>query len=172
MKKFFLIFLCVCFSFVAIGCENEAALQVGHLSEVTSAMSTTYAINIVLDNDDRVNDKFVDLQIRCNKDEQVFNVYEEMGDKFTICLPQKNFWYNLTYLISKTNGAKDEASYVKCEDYGNHIYNFTTPNDVDVTFRLVAGQKKVNDQTQEEILVLSEEISKELNVKMKKYQEK
>jgi len=154
-----------------VGCESETKLQVGHLSDVTSAQSTDYAIKVVLDDDDRINDKYVDLQIRSSKEEQLLKFFEELGEEMTICLPQKDYWYNLTYLISKTNGAAGEGGYVTSENYGNRIYNFSSQNDVELTFRLVAGQKKVNEETQEEILVLSEEISKELKLDVKKHKE-
>jgi hypothetical protein len=171
MKKFILVFLCVCFSFVLVACENQTNLQTAYLSDVTGAFKTDYSIKVVLDNDDRVNEKYVDLQIMSSADEQVLKFGEENGDAYTICLPKKNFWYNLTYLISKTNGTGVEAGYQTYKDYGNKIYNFTTANDVDLKFRVVVGQMKENEETQEQILVLSECVSNELTVSAKKHKD-
>lgn len=171
MKKFVLIILCVCFCFMAVGCESETNVNAAHISEITGALSTSYGIKVTLDDDDRVNDKFVDLQIKSNNEEQLLKFGEEMGDTFTICLPKSDYWYNLTYLISKSNGASGEAGYQKYENFGSKVYNFTAPNDVVLTFRVVAGQTKINELTKEEILVLSEEISKEVSVKVKEFKE-
>ena len=142
MKKLILIILCVCFCFIGAGCENETKLQAGHISDITGAQSTSYAIKVVLDDDDRINEKYVDLQISSSKDEQLLKFYEELGEEMTICLPKKEYWYNLTYLISKANGTAGEGGYKVAEDYGNRVFNFVSQNDVGLKFRLVAGQKK------------------------------
>ncbi len=172
MKKFVLIILCVCFCFMGAGCENETKLRVAHISEMTGALSTDYAIKVVLYNDGRMEDKYVDLQIKSSKEEQLLTFGEEMQDQYVICLPKSDYWYNLTYLISKTNGATGEAGYQTYEDFGTKVFLFSANNDVDLTFRVVAGQTKKNEETQEEILVLSEDISKEVKVEVKKHQEK
>ena len=51
------------------------------------------------------------------------------------------------------------------------MYIFTSENDVELTFRVVAGQIKTNEQTKEQILVLSEDISDETVIKVKKFEE-
>lgn len=171
MKKFFLIVCCVCFCFLAVGCESETNINAAHISDITGALSTNYAVKVVLDDDERVNDKYVDLQIKSSKDEQLLKFGEELGEAYVVCLPKSDYWYNLTYLTSKTNGATAEGGYQKYEDFGSKVFNFTSPNDVELTFRVVAGQTKLNEQTKEEILVLSEEISKEVTLKVKKFKE-
>lgn len=174
MKRFrniILIILCVCFCFMA-GCETETKLHTAHISEITGALSTDYGIKVVLDRDDRVEDKYVDLQIKSSEAEQILIFGEERGVKYTICLPKKEYWYNLTYLISKSNGMSDEGGYQKYEDYGNKIFLFSADNNVDLTFRVVVGDVKKNTESDEEILALSEDISAEVTVAVKKHKEK
>ena len=168
MKKFLLIFLCVCFSFLCVGCETETQLRVATISDITSSRSTYYSIKVVLEEDDRVAERYVDLQIKSSKDGQILRFGEENGDAYTITLDEKDYWYNLTYLVSKTNGVGIEGNYEKYENFGNKIYNFTSQNDVTLTFRVVPGQEKTSEQTGEKILVLSEDISKEVKLKVKK----
>ena len=122
MKKFVLIILCVCFCFMGAGCENETKLRVAHISKMTGALSTNYAIKVVLDNDDRMEDKFVDLQIKSSKEEQLLTFGEEMQDQYVICLPKSDYWYNLTYLISKTNGATS-TDIPNHSDFGNILFH-------------------------------------------------
>lgn len=174
MKRFrniFLIILCVCFCFM-VGCEAETKLRTAHISEITGALSTDYGIKVVLDKDDRVAGKFVDLQIKSSKTEQVLTFGEERGMQYSICLPKSEYWYNLTYLISKTNGVSDESGYQNYEDYGNKVFLFSADNDVNLTFRVVTGDVKKNTDSGEEILVLSEDISTEVTVAVKKHKNK
>ncbi len=172
MKRFFLISLCLCFCLILIGCESETAVKAGHISEITGALSTDYAIKVTLDDDKRVDEKYVDLQIKSTEEEQLLSFGEENGDAFVLFIPKKDYWYNLTYLISQTNGSSGQENYKKYEDFGNRVYIFTSQNDVDLTFRVVVGETKINEESKEEILVLSEPISDEVVVKVKKHEEK
>jgi len=96
---------------------------------------------------------------------------EENADVMQLEIPKADYWYNLTYLIDNTNGVSAEGGYFAYEDFGNRMYIFTSENDVELTFRIVAGQIKTNNETGEQILVLSEEISDELEIKVKKFEE-
>lgn len=155
-----------------VSCEAETKLRTAHISEITGALSTDYGIKVVLDKDDRVADKFVDLQIKSSKTEQVLTFGEERGMQYSICFPKSEYWYNLTYLISKTNGVSDESGYQSYEDYGNKVFLFSADNDVNLTFRVVTGDVKKNTDSGEEILVLSEDISTEVTVAVKKHKNK
>ncbi len=167
MKRFFIVLLCVCLCFLA-GCEDETKLTSAHISDITGALSTDYAIKVVLDEDDRVVDKNVGLQIMSNVENLSLKFGEELGDDYTLTLPRKDYWYNLTYLISKTNGVGKEAGYLGYEEYGDRVFRFSSNQDVELTFRMVVGKTKVNSKTGEEILVLSEPISEEVKVNVKK----
>lgn len=167
MKKIFVIILCVCFSFLFFGCETDNSLKTAHISDKTNALSTKYSILVSLDEDERLTEKYVDIQLKSDKQNQTLSVFEENNDALTISLPEKDFWYNFSYLISKANGTK-EAGYQKYEDFGTKHFVFMTQNDVDITFRVVCGDLKKTEETQEEVMVLSKPISKEVLVKMKK----
>lgn len=169
MKRLTLILLCLCF--LLVGCGDETKLMVAHISDITGALSTKYAIKVVLDEDDRVTEKSVGLQIRSNKDDVFLKFGEELGDDYTLHLQQKDYWYNLTYLISQTNGVGKEAGYLKYDEYGDRVFRFSANEDVELTFRMVAGKTKKNAESGEEILVLSEPISDEVKIKIKKAEE-
>lgn len=171
IKQMLLVFLSLCFCVLLVGCGDAPELEVAHISDITGALSTDYAIKVVLDDDDRVSEKYVGLQIKANKDETVLQFGEELGDDYTLCLPQKDYWYNLTYLISKTNGVGKEAGYLPYEEYGSRVFRFSAKEEVELTFRMVAGKPKENPENGEQILVLSEPISKEVKMKLKKAEE-
>lgn len=169
MKKIFLGILCVCFSFVLCACSNETQLRVAHIVDRTSARSTDYAIEVVLDDDDRVKEKYVDLQIKSKDAGQTLYFGEENKEKMPLLIEKKDYWYNLTYLLDKAKGLH-EGGYQNYEDYGGKAYTFFTDDDAEISFRVVAGNRKMNGETNEEILVLSEDISKTLTIKTKKHE--
>lgn len=175
MKRFSLCFLSILFCFLCIlsfGCANETQLRVAHISDNTGALSTDYSIKVVLDTDKRVEERFVDLQIKSSEAEQFLSIGQENAEKVSVFIPKKDYWYNLTYLISQANGLDGENSYQTYDDFGNKVFNFNSKNDVELTFRVVAGKIKENADTGENILVLSEDISDEFSLKVKKHQEK
>lgn len=172
LRKLFLAMLCFSLCIALLGCESETQIMAGHISDITGALSTDYAVKVTLDDDDRLKEKFVDLQIRSSKDEQALTLGEEGKDSVVITIPKKDFWYNLTYLINKTNGVKTPAKFSPYEDFGAKVFRFSADNDVDLTLRVVAGQTKTNEQTKEEILALSEKISDEVKISLKKHEDK
>lgn len=169
MKKILIALICVCF--LLAGCESEKKLECAHISEITGARSTSYAIKVTLDEDERVEDKFVELQVKCSDEGQVIKIGQELKDFYTIHFDKKDFWYNLTFLTSQSNGLDAGENYQKYDDFGNKVFNLTSDSDTKLTFRVVVGEMKENSQTGEKILVLSEPISKEVEVKMKKFDE-
>ena len=171
MKRFFIGFLCVCLCFLCLACESETALRVAHISDITGALSTRYAIKVVLDEDDRVSEKYVGLQIKANKEDVSLKFGEEMGDDYTLVLKKKDFWYNLTDLINDTNGVGTKAGYLRYDEYDDRVFRICSDKEVELTFRMVAGQQKKNETTGEQILTLTEPISDEVTLKMKKCEE-
>lgn len=164
MKKVFLCFLCVLFSFIFVGCANQTQLRIAHISDLTVGNSTNYAVKVTLDEDDRVEERYVDLQIMSSKGEQFLTVGEENKESMTIFLERKDYWYNMSYLLSD-----DEVEiYQTYKDYGTKIFNITSKNDVTLKFRVVAGKEKENANTGEKILVLSEDLSDEFSLEVKK----
>ena len=167
-KRGVLLFLCACFCLLSAGCTDATKLTVAHISDITGALSTDYAIKVVLDEDDRVKDKFVGMQIMSSVEGLALKFGEELGDDYTLLFPKKDYWYNLTYLISQTNGVGKEAGYLGYEEYGDRVFRFSANENAELTFRMVAGQTKKNKDTNEEILVLSEPISDEVKIEIKK----
>ena len=100
MKKCFVGFLCAIFCFV-LGCTSETELKIAHISEMTVGNGTNYSIKVTLDEDDRMEERYVDLQIKSEKANQFLEIGQENVEHETICLEREDYWYNLTYLISE-----------------------------------------------------------------------
>ena len=157
-------FCCVCL----VGCENETKLRVAHISDNTAARDTNYSIKVVLDDDDRVKEKYVDLQLKSSEEGQRILFCEDRKDQTYLFLERNDYWYNLTYLLNQANGVNANGQYLAYKDYGGKAYNFSVPNDVKLTFRVVAGNIQEDEKSGEKILVLSEDISQEVEINAKK----
>lgn len=169
MKKKIFMVLCVLFCcLLLVGCEKETMLRVAHISDNTAAKSANHSIKVVLEDDERVKEKFVDLQIKSDKEGQRVLIGKDREDQTTVVLDRADFWYNLTYLLDKANGIDVKVEYLQYTEYGDRVYNFNVPNDVKLTFRVVAGNTKKDQESGDEILVLSEDISDEVIINAKK----
>ena len=78
MKRLLLIIFAT--ALMLVGCENYG-LRCAHLSNLRQGLSANYAVKMVLDDDERVNDKSVDMQIKSSIDNLVLNFGEEGEDK-------------------------------------------------------------------------------------------
>ena len=94
MKKKVLMVLYVLFCcLLIVGCENETLLRVAHISDNTAARSINHSIKVVLDDDDRVNEKYVDLQIKSDKSGQKLSIGLERQDKTSVVLEKADFYH-------------------------------------------------------------------------------
>ena len=171
MKRFGLIFICVCLCFLCAGCESQTSINAAHIMDITSAKSTEYGIKVVVDEDKRLEEKYIEIQVKSSNENQELTLGQELGGTYTINIPKSDFWYNLSALISKTNGVSAKAEYTPFKEYGSKVFMFTSKNDVNLVFRVVAGDEK-EAENGEKVLVLSEPISSEVTLEVKKHTEK
>ena len=164
LYKFGLIFVLLIF---LSGCDGEE-VRCAHLNNKTQGQSTNYAISFSLDKDDRMKEKYVDLQIKSSCEGQVISFGREMEEKTSLYLEDKDVWYNLTVLIAEQNGLSGYETFEKYVDKKNETYLFTVENDTTLTFRVVAGNITENDEKTGQILTSVEAISNELKVEAKK----
>lgn len=167
MKKLGLILLAILF--VCVGCETQG-LRCAHLTNATQGLSTNYAIRMVLDEDERVKEKEVDLQIKSSNENQKILFGEEGMDKVELNFVKADEWYNLSYLMAQANGLENEK-YETYQDKGNKAYLFTSLTDTKLTFRVVVGEAVLSDSGNGQVLTSSEPVSDELEIEVKKNEE-
>ena len=165
MKKLLLCFLSAILVFM-VGCDNQG-LQCAHLTNGTQGLSRTYAVRMVLDNDSRVEERFVDLQIKSSASNLTLNFGEERQDRQDIVITNGDEWYNITVLLANSNGMSGNETYEKYGEKGNMTYIFTTKTDATLTFRVVVGEAVQNDAGTGYVLTSIEKISNELEIKAK-----
>lgn len=167
MKKLGLILLAILF--VCVGCETQG-LRCAHLTNATQGLSTNYAIRMVLDEDERVKEKEVDLQIKSSNENQKILFGEEGMDKVELNFVKADEWYNLSYLMAQANGLGNEE-YETYQDKDNKTYLFTSLVDTKLTFRVVVGEAVLSDSGNGQVLTSSEPVSDELEIEVKKNEE-
>ena len=148
------------------GCDSQG-LQCAHLNDATQGLSTNYAVRMVLDNDERVVEKYVDLQIKSSVDGTRLNFGLEGHEKQEIVIDEADEWYNLTVLVAAANGMSGKEEYEKYADKGNLTYLFTTQTDATLKFRVVVGEAVQNDAGSGYVLTSTEKISNELEMDVK-----
>lgn len=166
MKKLILPIFC----FVAIfmmGCENSTNLRCATIREITSAGSENYGVSVSFMEDERVKEKFVDVQVKANEECQLV-FWEENGEKMTLNLYKKDDWYSLTSLIAIAQDKPNTEKFMPFKDAVTKTYIFNSEKPVELTLRVVAGDVEENSQKTGDVLVGSEDISDEFKLKIQK----
>ena len=157
----------MCFSAIfLLSCENSTQLQCATISEITSAGSENYAVRINFLSDSRVEEKYVDVQIKCDKICSLI-FWEENQDKITLDIDDYDEWFSLTALICRANDKAGEESFEKFKDITGKTYLFNYDSTLEITLRVVVGDIEENSQGTGQILVGSEPISSQKTLKIK-----
>lgn len=165
MKKILLCFFSLIL-FFSVGCDNQGLLCV-HLSDATQGLSSNYAVRMVLDNDSRVEEKYVELQIKSSAEDTRLNFGEEGQEPQEIIIEEADEWYNITVLQASSNGMSGNETYEKYKDKGNMTYLFTSSVGAKISFRVVVGEAVQNDDKTGYVLTSAECVSNELSLNVK-----
>lgn len=170
MKKLLLSFALVATILTMTACENSTNLRCATIRNITSAGSENYGISVAFQEDKRLEESGVDVQIRSDKLCQL-TFWEENGPKYTLHIDQKDTWYSMTSLIVIAQQKPDTEKFVKFSEATNRTYLFTSNQLLTLTFRVVAGDIEKNSKETGEVLVGSEDISEEFKLKIEKVAE-
>lgn len=162
---FFAIFLSFSIFFLC-SCENSTQLQCATISEITAVGSKNYAVRINFLNDKRVEEKYVDVQIKCNKTCSL-TFWEENQDKMTLNIDDYDEWFSLTTLICEASDKVGEENFEKFKDATGKTYLFNYDGNLEITLRVVVGDVEDNSSGTGQILVGSEPISDQKTLKIK-----
>lgn len=163
MKKlicFFVCFLCG-FCVALAGCESGNMLRTVSFTDATGAGSEKYTIKVVFAQDERVDDKYYDIQIKAGGDLTI-SLGEEMKERKTMSLSSE--WQSLTTLLVEEENTEE---FVKGEEAVMKTYIFTSKQVGSVTFRAVVGGIEENASGKGYIITSAEVCSNEFNVEIK-----
>lgn len=169
MKKISLIIISLMLAITSIclfACEGATFLECASISEITTAGSRDYAIKVCFYQDKRIEDKYVDIQVKANKMAEL-SMWEENSEKITISFDDYDEWRSLTTLISIGEGKEGEEEFERFKDIAAKTYIFNSDEPVNLTLRVVVGEVEDNTSGNGQILVGSEVISKQFTLKIK-----
>ena len=148
------------------GCENANNIRTATFSNITAYGSDKNTIKVSFERDDRVNDKYFDIQIRVSEEIKL-NIAEEMKESLEIDISGTR-WNSLTTLMVNASGAPDTEEFAIYKEVQSKTYIITAPKEVYITFRVVVGEAEENSKKTGYILSNSKEISEEYKVKLTK----
>lgn len=171
MKKIFRLIAIILFlTNVLAGCEQSTLLRTATISEITSAGSKDYGVRVSFLNDERLEEKGVDVQVKFSKTGNI-TIWKENDNKFQYEILESDEWYSMTTITT----VKDNPENANREIFETHnkaiaktyLFNYSGEGGIDITFRVVAGDKMENGYKTGEILVDSTPISDQFTLKVK-----
>ena len=165
LKRLFLLCLIV-FSLSFLGCETTNDIRCANFTNITMAGSDKHTLKIIYEKDKRVDEKYVDIQVKSNKLATVkFN--KENEEIINLTFDDTNF-NSLTTLIVQAKGMETYEDFKKYKETQSKTLIFSGNEEVLLTFKVVVGDKTENATNTGYILTNSKEISKEFNLKLAK----
>ena len=167
MKKLFLTLALAASILTLSACENSTNLRCATIRDITSPGSENYGVSIAFQDDKRLEESGVDVQIKSDKIGQL-TFWQENGQKYTLNIDQKDNWYSLTSLLVIAQQKPDTEKFEKFSEATNRSYLFNSTQPLTLTIRVVAGDIEKNSKETGEVLVGSEDISEEFKLKIEK----
>ena len=165
-RNIFLIVLLLMVSLTVFACEDSNQLRCATITEITAAGSENYGVRISFLQDKRLQDKYVDVQVKFNKTGEI-TFWEENQEKMEFIIEDFDEWYSIEYLKAKATSTEGSEKFEKFEKALARTYLFNYDGKIEFTFRVVAGDIEDNSTETGEILVGSEPISKQFTLKIK-----
>ena len=160
--------LCLCLiiglCFSLFGCEQTNDLRTVYFSEITAPQSTNYTVKIVFERDKRVNEKYIDIQLRSSVPAAV-RAYRENEEETEILFDDTK-WNSLTTLFCAAKDQPETEDFKKYDETQSLTYIFRSEKALTLTLRVVAGEKKENASKTGFILTNAKEISDEFKLKI------
>jgi len=162
MKKFFSILSVFLMSLCVLsGCEESNTVKTVAFSNITGAGSKDYTVKVMFIEDERVDNKYYDIQIKADKEIKI-KIGKEMEEKKEISINEN--WNSLTTLLIDTPNTE---TFTKGSDAVTLVYIFTSQDKAKITFRAVVGGIEENAYGSGYIITSPEACSDELVLEMK-----
>ena len=163
MKKRFGVFaILLSFCLLFFGCQDSQNALSVTITDVTSAGSTDATIKVDYQEEEEYKDKYADILIKSDCDNQKLKLALELDVYCCIKLEEKDKFYSLTKLIANAKIVKTE--YEKYDKIHAKTYIFGSKNDVNLKFVAIVGDLDENTDTLINTLV----VSKKLDMEVKK----
>ena len=133
MRKLLSLILLPIFCLILTGCESGNILRTVSFSEITSAGSDDYTFRVTFSQDERVDEKYYDLQIKADGEKKI-SIGQEFEEKQEVLLTEE--WQSLTSLLLKIPNSE---TFTKGKEAISLVYIFNAQEKVKVFVRAVVG---------------------------------
>lgn len=167
MRKIKYLFIPFLMCAMFCGCESSSSIKVASLTEITAAGSDDYTIRIEFADDDRLEEKEYDIQIKCDTENVNITFWRENEQKITSSISVKNRWHSLTSIKVDAAGLSGQERFNKLKDAVSESYIFNVSSSCKLTFRVVAGEATDNSANTGQILANVDPVSDEVTIECK-----
>ncbi len=166
-KNFALFSFCLMCSMAFVGCENSTALRTASFSDISVSGSDNYGIGVRFQTDKRLNGKYVDIQVKADKEMQNIYVWQDNGkEKYNFNITEANQWQSITTIFVTAQNKPDTEKFEKYEEATSRRYLFSSSQPITLIFRAVVGDVVENAEGTGDVIVETEPISDEFKLKV------
>lgn len=161
MRKILSLILISFCCLVFVGCESGNTLRTASFTNITMAGSDDYTFRITFSEDERVDERYYDIQIKADGEKKI-SIGKEFEDKKEIQL--STMWNSLTSLLVEEPNTE---TFTKGKDAVSLVYIFNAVEKTKVTLRVVVGGIEQNAEGTGQIITSPEDASNEFTIETK-----
>ena len=161
MKKILSLILLPFFCLLLTACESGNILRTASFTDITSAGSEDYSFKVTFAEDERVDEKYYDLQIKADGEKKI-SIGKEFEEKKEVLLSDN--WQSLTTLLLDEPNTE---TFIKGKDILTLVYIFNAEEQTKVILRAVVGGTTENASKTGKIITNPEQASSEFVMQTK-----
>lgn len=158
----------IVFCFAA--CADSEPLSVS-FTNITGAGSTDNTLLANFAEEKEYKQNHTDLLVCSNVDGLTLEIAKQNQNFVTIVLPNKDVWYSLTALMCAGEGNQGKEQYSLYKDVSSLTYIIRSNIDTKIKVKAAVGTVEENAE-KGELLVFRQDVSKEFEFDLKKYNKK
>lgn len=151
--------LCLMAGVLMVGCENSTEIQGATITDISVSGADNYGIRVSFLTDKRLENKYVDVQVKTDKAVTGMEIWEDGGTKYTINLTEVDQWQSITTIFVEAQSKPGTEQFQKFSEAISKRYLFSSKSQVNLLFRVVVGDVADNDTGKGKVLANSEPIS-------------
>ncbi len=148
------------------GCENSTALRTASFTDISISASKNYGVGVKFSEDKRLQEKYVDVQVKSDKVIDKMYIWEDNGEKYSLSFNVKDSWKSITTILVEGEEKAGTEQFEKYSEALSRRYLFSSSTPVNLTFRVVVGDVEDNSKGTGKVFVGSEPISDEFTLKV------
>ena len=165
--KRILVFAIVILGLTMTACGGPGDIMAASFMDISISSSESFGVGIKFAEDKRIEDKYVDIQVKSNKAIDNMRMWEDnSGTKYKISFKKADEWQSITVMYAEAQDKAGSEQFVKYSEVIARRIMFSSAEKVNLTFRVVGGEIVENEKKTGQMLVSTEPISSEFTLKI------